>query len=77
MNQNDSISKVAGGGRNSSLELFRLLSMFMVLILHSFWGYTHGSGILQALDFFSRLCGYMCCECILANIRLFWNQMEI
>lgn len=33
--------------------------MLMVLILHSFWGYTHGSGILQALDFF-RDCAAIC-----------------
>ena len=26
--------------------------MLMVLNLHSFWGYDHGSGILQAADFF-------------------------
>ena len=24
----------------------------MILNLHSFWGYNHGSGIVQALDFF-------------------------
>lgn len=33
--------------------------MLMVLILHSFWGYTHGSGILQAIDFF-RECAAIC-----------------
>ena len=26
--------------------------MLMVLNLHSFWGYDHGSGVLQAADFF-------------------------
>lgn len=41
-----------GGGRNSNIELLRLLSMLMVLVLHSFWGYTHGSGLPQAVDFF-------------------------
>ena len=49
-----------GGGRFSNLELLRLLSMFMILNLHSFWGYTHGSGVLQALDFFRE------CTCICA-----------
>lgn len=33
--------------------------MLMVLILHSFWGYTHGSGVLQAIDFF-RDCAAIC-----------------
>lgn len=53
------IKKSTGGGRNSNLEMLRLLSMLMVLILHSFWGYTHGSGVLQALDFF-RECAAIC-----------------
>lgn len=30
----------------------RLLSMLMVLNLHSFWGYDHGSGLGQFIDFF-------------------------
>lgn len=34
--------------------------MFMILNLHSFWGYTHGSGVLQALDIFRE------CICICA-----------
>ena len=55
----DSIIKNQLGGRNSNIELLRLLSMLMVLILHSFWGYTHGSGILQAIDFF-RECAAIC-----------------
>lgn len=43
-----------GGGKNrqSNIEALRLLSMLMVLNLHSFWGYDHGSGIGQFLDFF-------------------------
>ena len=45
---------LTGGGKNrqSNIEALRLLSMLMVLNLHSFWGYEHGSGILQAVDFF-------------------------
>lgn len=31
----------------------------MILNLHSFWGYTHGTGILQAVDFF-RDCLCIC-----------------
>lgn len=38
--------------RQSNLEALRLLSMLMVLNLHSFWGYNHGTGFLQAADFF-------------------------
>lgn len=41
-----------GGGRQSNLEALRLVCMLMILNLHSFWGYNHGSGIVQALDFF-------------------------
>ena len=45
---------LTGGGNNrqSNIEALRLLSMLMVLNLHSFWGYEHGTGILQAVDFF-------------------------
>ena len=38
--------------RCSNIEALRLVSMLMVLNLHSFWGYNHGNGIGQALDFF-------------------------
>lgn len=39
--------------RSSNLEALRLLSMIMVLNLHSFFGYNHGGGgVLQTLDFF-------------------------
>lgn len=48
-----------GGGRSSNLELLRIVSMLLVLVLHSFWGYTHGSGLLQALDFY-RECVAIC-----------------
>ena len=59
MQETNALTKQTGGGRNSNLELLRLVSMLMVLVLHSFWGYTHGSGILQALDFF-RECAAIC-----------------
>ena len=42
---------MGGVTRQSNIEALRLLSMLMVLNLHSFWGYDHGSGIMQALDF--------------------------
>lgn len=45
---------LTGGSKNrqSNIEALRLLSMLMVLNLHSFGGYEHGTGILQAVDFF-------------------------
>ena len=46
------LNNISGGGRESNIEALRLLSMLMVLNLHSFWGYDNGSGILQVLDFF-------------------------
>lgn len=47
----DNYKKALGGGRQGNIEALRILSMIMVLNLHSFWGYTHGTGILQAADF--------------------------
>lgn len=47
---NQTITKV-GGARLSNYELLRLLCMLMVLNLHSFSGYGHGTGLAQALDF--------------------------
>lgn len=43
-----------GGKRQSNIEALRLLSMLMVLNLHSFWGYdyNHGSELFQVVDFF-------------------------
>lgn len=38
--------------RLSNYELLRLVSMLMVLNLHSFWGFEHGSGIRQAFDIY-------------------------
>lgn len=43
------------GGRESKFELLRLLSMLMVLNLHSFHGYDYGSGIMQGLDWFGTI----------------------
>ena len=41
-----------GKTRQSNIEALRLLSMLMVLNLHSFWGYDYGTGIGKVLDFF-------------------------
>ena len=40
--------------RKSNIELLKLLSMLMILNRHSFWGYNHGSGFLQAIDFLEK-----------------------
>lgn len=45
------IPRIAPPNRLSNFELLRLICMAMVLNLHSFSGYKHGEGILQALDF--------------------------
>ena len=54
MIDNKRITLIGGGveNRQSNIEALRLLSMLMVLNLHSFEGYNHGTGILQAADFF-------------------------
>lgn len=53
MIDNKRIALIGGGkNRQSNIEALRLLSMLMVLNLHSFEGYNHGTGILQAADFF-------------------------
>lgn len=53
MIDNKRITLIGGGkNRQSNIEALRLLSMLMVLNLHSFWGYNYGTGILQAADFF-------------------------
>lgn len=40
------------GTRISNIELLRIVSMIMVLNLHTFGGTEHGAGIIQAMDFF-------------------------
>ena len=52
MIDNKRITLMGGKNRQSNIEALRLLSMLMVLNLHSFWGYNYGTGILQAADFF-------------------------
>lgn len=46
------INKGTVGGRKSNIEALRLLSMLMVLNLHSCWCFDTGSGWKQGLDFF-------------------------
>ena len=52
---NKLINIKTGGGRESKFELLRLLSMLMVLNLHSFHGYDYGSGIMQEIGRATRL----------------------
>lgn len=46
------INKGTVGGRKSNIEALRLLSMLMVLNLHSCWCFDIGTGLVQGLDFF-------------------------
>ncbi|MBO7607678.1 MAG: hypothetical protein J6T28_08710 [Paludibacteraceae bacterium] len=48
---NTILSTLKAGDRKSNFEALRLLSMLMVLNLHSFWGYYSDRGFCQALDF--------------------------
>lgn len=52
MPQDISTVSVNKSPRQSNIEALRLLCMLMILNLHSFGGYAHGSGFLQGLDFF-------------------------
>lgn len=54
-----------GNKRQSNFEALRLLSMLMVLNLHSFSGYTHGSGLGQAFDFFRESTSICAVDCFI------------
>ena len=50
--------------------------MLMVLNLHSFWGYNHGSGIWQALDFLresTSICAVDCFTLISGYFSIKWK----
>lgn len=51
--------------RQSNFEALRLLCMLMVLNLHSFWGYSHGEGISQALDFYRESTSICAVDCFI------------
>lgn len=51
--------------RQSNFEALRLLCMLMVLNLHSFSGYTHGSGAWQAFDFFRESTSICAVDCFI------------
>ncbi len=64
------------GVRQSNFEALRLLCMIMVLNLHSFWGYEHGSGVWQALDFFREslcICAVDCFILISGYFGIKWK----
>jgi len=63
--------------RLSNFEALRLLCMLMVLNLHSFSGYEHGSGIGQALDFFresTSICAVDCFVLISGYFGIRWKM---
>ena len=65
-----------GGARLSNFELLRLLCMLMVLNLHSFWGWQHGTGIWQAVDFFresTSICAVDCFVLISGYFGIKWK----
>ena len=62
--------------RMSNLEALRLLCMLMVLNLHSFHGWTNGSGFWQAFDFFresSSICAVDCFVLISGYFGINWK----
>lgn len=65
-----------GGARLSNFELLRLLCMLMVLNLHSFFGWQHGTGIWQAVDFFresTSICAVDCFVLISGYFGIKWK----
>lgn len=65
-----------GGARLSNIELLRLLCMLMVLNLHSFAGWQHGSGFWQAVDFFresTSICAVDCFVLISGYFGIHWK----
>ena len=72
---NTEISRV-GGARLSSIEALRLLCMLLVLNLHSFWGYDHGTGFWQAIDFLresASICAVDCFVLISGYFGIKWK----
>lgn len=72
---NQAITKVEGT-RLSNFELLRLLCMLMVLNLHSFAGWNHGSGVWQAVDFFresTSICAVDCFVLISGYFGIHWK----
>lgn len=64
------------GARLSNFELLRLLCMLMVLNLHSFAGWNHGSGVWQAVDFFresTSICAVDCFVLISGYFGIHWK----
>lgn len=56
---------LGGGARLSNFELLRLLCMLMVLNLHSFAGWQHGSGVWQCVDFFRESTSICAVDCFI------------
>lgn len=65
-----------GQKRLSNVEALRLLCMLMVLSLHSFFGWKHGSGIWQAVDFYREsacICAVDCFILISGYFGIRWK----
>lgn len=76
MTTNLSSMEKMGGARLSNFELLRLLCMLMVLNLHSFSGWLHGSGVCQAFDFFresTSICAVDCFVLISGYFGIKWK----
>jgi len=56
---------IGGGKRQSNFEALRLLSMLMVLNLHSFWGFNIGTGLWQAFDIFRESTSICAVDCFI------------
>lgn len=63
--------------RLSNFEALRLLCMLMVLNLHSFWGYNHGSGFWQAADFFRESTSICAVDCFILISGYFGIKWKI
>ena len=73
------MTTVEANARQSNFEALRLLCMLMVLNLHSFSGYSHGSGVWQALDFFRECTSICAVDCFILisgyfGIRWKWKS---
>lgn len=56
---------ITNNKRKSNFELLRLLCMLMVLNLHSFAGWQHGTGVWQAVDFFRESTSICAVDCFI------------
>lgn len=80
LNQNKMLSLFQVKNRESNYEALRLLSMLMILNLHSFWGYDYGEGVIQAVDFFresTSICAVNVFILISGYFGIRWNKKSL